>query len=160
MRITRWGEYGLHCAMYIAAKANEGVAAVGAAEIASRQNIDVQYVQQILQRLKKGKVVETIRGRNGGYRLARLAEQITVKDVLLAADGETFEIICDNNPISPSRCGDSLQCEVKPIWTMLRAHIDEFLDQYSIADLLSGKLRTDVPIQIGANKKQFINNHQ
>src|SRR5690606_3493579 len=69
MRITQWGEFGVHCTVYIAERHRAGAATVTAAEIADAQGIDPQYTQQILQRLRRKGLITSVRGPQGGYRL-------------------------------------------------------------------------------------------
>lgn len=109
MRITRWGEYGILCCMYLARRLvppgeASGGAAVGASEIADQQGIPTQYAQQILHRLRKGGVIKSVRGPHGGFLLNRPPEQINLYEILLAAEGHTFELICENDPIYPETC--------------------------------------------------------
>lgn len=139
MRVTKWGECGILCALYLAQRYTDST--VGASEIAESQGLDLQYTQQILQRLRKGNVVESVRGPKGGYRLVRLPEQTTLKDILYAAEGDTFQIICDYAPIhpnaeSPNQCTTKETCTLHGVWQDLRAAIDTLLEQRTLADLL------------------------
>jgi len=136
MRVTQWGEYGIHCSAFIAncQKNNAGVP-VGAAEIAAAQNIALDYAQQILLRLRRGNIINSIRGPHGGYELARSAEEITLLDVLVAAEGEAFQIICETKPINAERCNAGSYCGLRPIWFELRDELNGFLTKYTLAEL-------------------------
>lgn len=139
MRVTKWGECGILCSLHLAQR--HGGAPVGAAEIAETQGLDLQYTQQVLQRLRKGNVIESTRGPHGGYTLVRAPEEITLKDILYAAEGDTFEIICDSAPIhpdaeSPNRCADRNSCSLHGVWQDLRSAIDKLLEQRTLADLV------------------------
>ncbi len=155
MRITQWGEYGVHFSVMLARAEREGHRTVGAAEVAKVQGVDVQYAQQIFQRLRKGNIVESVRGPQGGYRLARPAVEITLKDILLASEGDTFEVICDTKPLDGPRCAPSGLCGLRPIWHGLKAHVDSFLNQYNLEALSlepdSTCVAADKPIQIGSH---------
>ena len=116
MRITKWGECGILCSLYLAQHYKEG--SIGAAEIAKSQGLDLQYTQQILQRLRKGAIIDSMRGPHGGYSLVRPPEEITLKDILYAAEGDTFQIICDYAPIyptteSPGCCSTQENCSLQ-----------------------------------------------
>lgn len=160
MRITQWGEYGVHFSAMLARAAQDGRAVLGAAEVAREQGIDVQYAQQIFQRLRKGGVVESVRGPQGGYRLARPAEQITLRDILIAAEGDTFEVICEVKPLGDARCCPSGNCALRPIWYDLKQHIDQFFDRYTLNQLTSGpnplgagsRCGEVAPVRIGGSK--------
>ena len=138
MRVTKWGECGILCALYLAKK--QGAAPVGAAEIAETQGIDLPYTQQILQRLRKGEVVESVRGPRGGYKLQRPPSEITLKDILYAVEGDTFQIICDHAPLhpevdEPSRCSTRESCSLHGVWQDLRLAIDKLLEERTLQDL-------------------------
>lgn len=154
MRITQWGEYGIHCAAYLARRALEGAATVGAAEIAEAQGIDVQYAQQILQRLRRGNVIESVRGPHGGYRLTRPPAAITLGEVLTAAEGATFELICESKPIDPTRCSQSSACNLRALWEELRDHVNVFLNNKSLSDLIQRQSLEERPVQISRQSAQ------
>jgi Rrf2 family protein len=140
MRVTKWGECGILCSLHLAQR--HGYGAVGAVEIAESQGLDLQYTQQILQRLRKGGVIESSRGPHGGYRLAQPPEKITLKSILYATEGDTFQIICDHAPIHPnpedsSMCATKETCSLHNVWQDLRTAIDELLEKRTLADLLT-----------------------
>jgi Rrf2 family protein len=138
MRVTKWGECGILCSLYLAKRYGDG--AVGALEIAESQGLDVQYTQQILQRLRRGGVIESERGPRGGYRLARAPKEVSLKDILYATEGDTFQIICEHSPIHPnpddgSQCATKESCGLHGVWQELRSAIDKLLDQRTLQDL-------------------------
>lgn len=108
---------------------------VGASEIARGQGVDLQYAQQILQRLRKGGIIDSVRGPSGGYRLCRPASEITLRDILVATEGETFEIICESRPVNAERCSMSNDCGLRGLWRDLRDHVDIFLRKQTLEDL-------------------------
>lgn len=136
MRITKWGEYGVLCSLYLAHCFKNDNSAIGAAEIAEMQYIPLQYTQQILQRLRKGEIIESVRGPHGGYRLTRSPEEISMKDILTAAEGATFEVICEVAPIYESNCGSDSPCGLGQVWAELRSEIDSYLESKSLATIL------------------------
>lgn len=136
MRITQWGEYAAHFCMYLAKNEASGKKSTSAAEIAKSLEIDILYAQQILQRLRKNNIIESIRGPQGGYRLGRPTAEITLKDILVAAEGDTFEIICDTKPINmTTRCTPGSHCALRGIWGELKEHVDAFLVQRTLSEL-------------------------
>ena len=149
MHITQWGEYGIHCSLYLALRQREGVEAVSAAEIAESQGIALQYAQQILQRLRKGGIIESTRGPSGGYNLLKPAEQISVLDIIDASEGNTFHVICEDKPLSPSRCDSEVPCYLRDLWYGLQKHVNEYLGQHSLADLLERHIIEDKVVQLG-----------
>jgi len=141
MRITRWGEYGIHCSIFIAQKSTAIEPLVSAQDIADSQAIPVDYARQILQRLKNGGIIKTVRGPLGGYQLSRDALEISLADILRASEGDTFEIICDKNPLDNERCSANTTCNIKMIWHKLHDHIDGFLKEISLKEMASQPCR-------------------
>ncbi len=156
MRITQWGEYGVHFAVYLARRSRDASTTVGAAEIAEAQRIDLQYAQQILRRLRQGGIIESVRGPQGGYRLKRPPHEITLLEILLATEGETFELVCDAKPLSAESCHPATSCGLRKIWSELRAHVDEFLKAHTLDKLAENPTgafppKPDFPVIIGGS---------
>lgn len=147
MRVTQWGELGVLCSIEIAQSQGSTSGSLSAAEIAATLKIDTQYTQQVLHRLKRGGILKSIRGPKGGYALVRSAENTSLKEILRSAEGETFEVICETKPLDKERCNPSHSCNLRPIWIKLREHIDDFLDQVSLADLIERPV-ADILVQI------------
>ena len=154
MRITQWGEYGVRCLVRIASHEQVSSEPIGASEISLSQGIALDYAQQILQRLRKGGLIESVRGPSGGYRLSRKPSEITLGDILTAAEGTTFEIICDTKPLDPERCSPLNHCGLRLVWEELREHVDLFLKGVSLETITQRMLAADglaqAPLQIGA----------
>lgn len=153
MRITQWGEYGIHCITYIWERQRTNGQPVGAAEIADKQRIALDYAQQILQRLRKGGLIESVRGPHGGYKVARAANTITLRDILIAAEGDTFEVICENKPLNLDKCSGLAPCGLRTIWYDLKNHVDSFFEKFTL-DVLTDQLadspsQMSQPVQIG-----------
>jgi len=148
MRITKWGEYGILCCIHLAKRGTE--VAVGAAELSKYQAIPLQYTQQILQRLRRGKIVVSVRGPGGGYKLSRDPSLINLKDILYAAEGNTFEVICDNHTIPchkyPSRC------VLQPVWRQLKEKVDELLEGQSLASLVQAATHVSPPMVLNTEE--------
>ena len=168
MHITQWGEYGIHCTVFIARQLENGQATVRAAEIAESQNIPLDYTQQILQRLRKAGLVVSVRGPSGGYKLEKKPEEITLYDIVVAAEGDTFEVICETKPLNMERCGIGANCNLRPIWIGLKQAVNSYLSEVTLKSLLvTGKqeslrqtnnsalacTREEMPIQIGQQHK-------
>ena len=134
MRITTWAEYGLIVVVHLARHGGERP--VPAREIAEREGLPPDYVEQILLKLRRAGLVTSVRGAHGGYFLARPALEVSVRDVLEAAENRTFEVNCDSYPISGQRCSGDTGCSIRPVWRELQRRVDEFLDSVSIQDLL------------------------
>ena len=98
MRITTWTEYSLIISSHLARRIVSGSQPVAARELAESERLPADYVEQILLRLRRAGLVESVRGAKGGYLLARPASDITVHDVMSASEHQTFEVNCDTPP--------------------------------------------------------------
>jgi Rrf2 family protein len=134
VRITTQAEYGLICALHLARRVDEGP--VTGREIASRERLPADYVEQIMLKLRRAEIVKSTRGAHGGYRLARPAEQISVKDVMNASEHSTFDVHCGSHPVEEERCSSSHDCSIRPVWVLLQRRIDEVLAGVRLSDLL------------------------
>ena len=135
MRVTTWTEYSLIISIHLARR---GVNAppVAARELADAERLPPDYVEQILLRLRRAGLVESVRGARGGYLLARLPAAISVRDVMQASEHQTFEVNCDAHQVDGERCAGESPCSIRPVWFALQQRIDEFLAGVSLADLL------------------------
>lgn len=134
MRITTQAEYGLICALHLARRISEGP--VTGREIALQERLPGDYVEQIMLKLRRAGIVQSTRGAHGGYRLARPAEQISVKDVMNASEHSTFDVHCESHPVEEERCASSHDCSIRPVWLLLQRRIDEVLGGVRLSDLL------------------------
>lgn len=134
MRVTTWAEYGLIVSLHLARRLGSGP--VAARDMAEREKLPADYVEQILLRLRRAKLVESVRGARGGYLLGRAPEEITVKDVLDASEHGTFEVNCECHRVGDSRCSTETACSIRPVWQLLQRRIDETLAGIRLADLL------------------------
>lgn len=134
MRVTTWAEYGVIIALHLARR---GAAdPISARVLAEVEGLPPDYVEQIFLRLRRAGLVESVRGAKGGYRLARLPSDITIKDVFAAAEKHTFEVNCDLHQVDPERCKPTTPCSIRPLWRELHQRIDDFLTSVSLADLM------------------------
>lgn len=134
MRITTLAEYGVICILHLAKRVGEGP--VTGREIAERERLPVDYVEQILLRMRRAGILKSTRGAHGGYALARGAEQISVRDVLAASELQTFDLHCVTHPVEEERCSASHACSIRPVWMLLQQKIDDVLEGVRLSDLL------------------------
>lgn len=134
MRITTLAEYGVICALHLAKRIGEGP--VTGRDLAARERLPVDYVEQILLRLRRAGLVKSTRGAHGGYALAHRPEDISVRDVIAASELQTFDLHCVSHPVEEERCSASHACSIRPVWVMLQQKIDSVLEGVRLADLL------------------------
>ncbi len=135
MRITKWGEYAILFCIYLA-KREPDMPPAGATEIGGAYDIPTQYAQQILHRLRKGNIIRSIRGPHGGFKLQKRAEDTNLKDILYAAEGATFEIICHNSNSSDTCTKMTSGCSLKLVWHDLKRSVDKLLEETTLASLV------------------------
>ncbi len=134
MRITTWAEYGLICSLHLARRHGEGP--VTGRDVAAREGLPADYVEQILLRLRRAEIVSSTRGAKGGYVLSRDPQDISVREVISASEHGTFDLHCVSHPITQERCSDSQSCSIRPVWLMLQQRIDDALESVRLGDLL------------------------
>jgi Rrf2 family protein len=134
MRITTWAEYGLICSLHLARRYGDGP--VTGREIAARERLPADYVEQILLRMRRAGIVSSIRGAHGGYVLADEPAAISVRQVVNASEHSTFDLRCVTHPVAEDRCSDSSNCSIRPVWMMLQQRIDDALESVHLGDLL------------------------
>jgi Rrf2 family protein len=136
MRVTTWTEYSLIITLHLAKRGRTGGGPVAARELAESERLPGDYVEQILLRLRRAGLVESVRGAKGGYYLAREPQEISVRDVMTASEHQTFEMNCEHHPVDAERCGPGTSCSIRPVWQALQHRVDDLLESISLADLL------------------------
>lgn len=135
MRITTWAEYGLICALHLARRAEAGP--VTGRDVAAREKLPADYVEQIFLRMRRAGIVNSTRGARGGYALARTPDAISVRDVIQASELTTFDLHCVSHPVDADRCAAAENCSIRPVWLLLQQRIDEVLEGVKLSDLLT-----------------------
>lgn len=136
MRVTTWTEYSLIISLHLARRGRAASGPIAARELADQERLPPDYVEQILLRLRRAGLVESVRGAKGGYFLAREPGEISVRDVMAASEHQTFQVNCDAHPVDAERCDPGSACSIRPVWYALQQRVDEFLGGITLADLL------------------------
>jgi Rrf2 family iron-sulfur cluster assembly transcriptional regulator len=112
---------------------------VGLKEIAARQDISMDYLEQLLRRLRKAGLVRSIRGPRGGFVLAKPAEEIPLWDVISALEDEIAPVFCVDEivPGKPSRkrCSRTSGCATHLIWVGLARQMRSYLESKTLRDI-------------------------
>ncbi|MFD4740312.1 RrF2 family transcriptional regulator [Streptomyces virginiae] len=139
MRISARADYAVRAALQLAASQDDGP--VKAEAIADAQDIPHKFLEGILNDMRRGGLVLSQRGGNGGYRLAKPAGSISIADVVRVVDGPLVSVRGVRPPdLSYSGPAEALL----PLWIALRANVREILDGVSLADVASSDLPADV----------------
>jgi Rrf2 family protein len=136
MRVTTWTEYSLIISLHLAKRGRTGGGPVAARELAEAERLPADYVEQILLRLRRAGLVESVRGAKGGYFLAKQPAAISVRDVMNASEHQTFEINCETHQVDAERCSPDSTCSIRPVWHALQQRVDDLLAGISLADLM------------------------
>jgi len=137
MRLTTKTEYGLVCLTYLTKHSAQKVITVK--EIAARERFSLPYIQQIFHSLCSAHIVRAHHGRQGGYSLAREASRITLKEVVEALEGETFEVFCEPEIRKEIVCTHFEWCGVKPVWRKTKELLDGFFGSVTLEMLAQGE---------------------
>lgn len=132
MQVTTRGRYALLAVIDIAT--HETAGPVSRKDIAARQQLPSDYVEQILVRLRRASIVTSTRGPRGGYRLARAASTITALDVLDAVEEDIDAATCVGE--KAGTCSRSGSCASHLLWDELTTRVAEYLRSVTLATLL------------------------
>lgn len=130
MKISTKGRYALRLMLDLAVHDN-GVC-IPLKEIAARQEISEKYLEQIITPLSRAGLVKSVRGAQGGYRLAELPQDVTVGRILRVMEGELAPVECAGNAAA---CGRADACVTIEVWRRLKEAIDGVVDGITLADL-------------------------
>jgi Rrf2 family iron-sulfur cluster assembly transcriptional regulator len=133
MKLTTKGRYAVTAMLDLSLHKSEGP--VNLADIASRQEISLAYLEQLFSKLRKNDLVESSRGPGGGYRLKREPEAITVADVINAVDEHVDATRCGGQ----ENCQGELRCLTHDLWDDLSNHIASYLKRITLAELVQRK---------------------
>ena len=107
-------------------------------DISLRQNISLDYLEQIFFKLKKNQIVKSIRGNQGGYVLSKNPNDIKLTNIFNAVDEKIKTVQCKKD--SKKGCnGRATKCITHNLWDELENHINSFFDQKSLNDLIQDK---------------------
>jgi Rrf2 family protein len=134
VRISAREDYAIRAVIELA---SAGGATVTREQIAERQGIPAPFLENILLELRRGELVDAIRGPDGGFRLARPANEIAVADVIRAVSGP-LATVRGQRPTALDYTGSA--AALQELWIALRANIRGVLETVTVADLAAGKL--------------------
>lgn len=136
MKLTTKGRYAVLALTELALAKEDSLIKI--TEIAVRQNISSTYLEQILLLLKNSDLIIGIRGPNGGYKLATSPENIMISDIVNIVEGRMEAKGCIAK--SGSCTGVSGRCMTHDLWDELSRHIELFLGQISLRDIIAGNV--------------------
>ena len=135
MRVSAKADYAVRAAAELAAAGGTGP--VKGERIAEAQRIPLKFLENILAELKRDGIVQSQRGAEGGYWLARPADQVTVADVIRAVDGPLANVR-GVRPEAVEYVGSAKH--LLDVWVAVRASLRNVLERVTLADLVAGEL--------------------
>ena len=136
MRLTTKGRFAVTAMVDLAMNQDEHP--VTLAEISERQKISLSYLEQLFGKLRRRKLVSSVRGPGGGYRLAQDALQISVADIILAVDETLDSTQCGGR----ENCRDERKCITHDLWANLNEHIFAYLGAVTLKQLVAAQDQT------------------
>ncbi len=137
MRLTTKGRFAVTAMIDLASRQTDGP--VTLAGIAERQNISLSYLEQLFGKLRRYKLVSSVRGPGGGYRLARDMADITVADIIVAVDEPLDATQCGGK----QNCHDQHVCMTHDLWTNLNKRMYEYLASVTLAALVHREVKPE-----------------
>lgn len=142
MHLSKKAEYALRATIHLGIAAEVGRATVSGAELAEANRLPLKFVERILQELREAKLVETHRGKFGGYSLAKPADQIGIGELVRLMDGRLAPICCaSENAYQACTCPDEEHCGLRMVMIDVRNAIANILDRYTVAQVVEVTLR-------------------
>ena len=136
MKVTSQEEYGLRCLLQVAILTQNGELA-SLENIAKAEKISTDYSAKLLSVLREADLVQSVRGKSGGYKLTRTAEKISLDEVIRSLSGELFETqSCQQFPGNEMKCVHISCCSIRPIWLSISQIMFNVLKQITLKDLL------------------------
>lgn len=133
MRISTKGRYALRIMLDLAQHAEQGPVALR--EISERQNITPKYMESIMALLLHDKLVQSLRGKAGGYILTRKPEEYSVYEILSSAEGGLAPVHCLS--MDENTCPIRQSCLTIPVWEGLHKVIEDYLTGISLQTLIN-----------------------
>jgi Rrf2 family transcriptional regulator, iron-sulfur cluster assembly transcription factor len=134
MRLSTKSRYGLRALFDMAY--NSGTLPSQIKDISRRQEISPRYLEQIFQSFKKAGILKSKRGPQGGYILARKPDQITVREILEAAEGDTLLVDCTSK--KKNKKGECLfdgSCVTQMVWQEASEKLNELFSEMTLKTL-------------------------
>lgn len=142
MHLSKKAEYALRAMIHLGMATEVGRPVISGAELAETNRLPLKFVERILLELREAGLVETQRGKFGGYSLAKPASEIGVGQLVRLVDGRLAPICCaSENAYQPCTCPDEDHCGLRMLMIDVRNAIANILDRYSVAQVVEVTLR-------------------
>lgn len=150
MRFTTKTEYGLVCLVFMAKHPDMEMVTIK--DIGLKESYSVTYMEKILQKLRAANIVLSHQGKYGGYSLAKHPSQITLKEIIEALEGATFDIFCEPEVRKDIVCTHFCMCGVRPIWAKTKELLDQFYSSITLDTIVKPEADVQGLLAIGGRK--------
>lgn len=135
MKLSTKSRYGLRALFDMAY--HSGTLPAQIKDISRRQAISPRYLEQIFQDLKKAGLLKSKRGPQGGYQLAKKPHEITVREIIHAAEGEMALVDCtkEDGRAPKKKCDFDNQCVTQKIWSEATRQLNSYFESVTLKDL-------------------------
>jgi len=158
MKITALEEYGLRCMLFLAK--HEDQTALTLPEISAHEGFSIAYAGKLLMILKHSALVRSVRGRNGGYILAKSADKIFLKEIFDCLGESVFtREYCDRHSGENDSCVHQGNCGVQKMWMGIDRFISGIFNKITLADMASGNVNSWEIIMAGSNAASGISSN-
>ena len=149
MKITANEEYGLRIILRVAKiRAADDSKLVSLNEISEAEGISVENTAAILSKLREAGLIESVRGKYGGYKLGQEIEEINLHQVMSAVSKDTFNLdFCDTHTGNQETCVHTEDCSVRSVWSNLTNLINNFFASITLKHLLEDEAKSGTDIQ-------------
>lgn len=130
MKLTTKGRYAVTAMLDLALHGDQGP--VPLADISTRQEISLSYLEQLFSKLRKNNLVQSTRGPGGGYSVARSLSDVSVSEIICAVNESVDATQCGGK----ENCHNHGRCLTHDLWEGLSNQIEEFLDNVSLQDMI------------------------
>ena len=137
MMVSTKGRYALTVMVDLAKISDGGF--VSLADIAEREHLSMKYLESIISLLNKGGMLQSQRGKNGGYKLAREPKDYNISEILLLTEGTLAPVNCIMQ--EGVNCEKAATCSTLPLWAGLDDVINKYLSRITLEDIISGNRR-------------------
>lgn len=142
MHLSKKAEYALRATIHLGIASELGLTTVAGADLAEANRLPLKFVERILQELREAGIVETRRGKFGGYALSKSPDSIRIGDLVRLMDGRLAPICCaSENAYQRCSCPDEDHCGLRMLMIDVRNAIANILDRYTIAQVVEVTLR-------------------
>jgi len=138
MKLSALEEYGLRCLLQVGREWPDGILTIPA--MAKREGLSVPHAAKIMQLLRQGGFVRSVRGQVGGYALARPPDKILVREVLVSMGGKLYEeAFCRSHKGALRLCRHTTDCSIRSLWRSIQQAVDSVLANMTLQDLLASE---------------------